>query len=134
MNALLLKTALQPHTYPEDYMPNNMDYIDEQTPPPESEKSTSSDTSEHLSQNPQSSFSTNQIRDMSGTNQNRDVGDTSGVTLPMKGVVYKYETPSVNNFQTFSSNQNLTGAPGKQQHSEDSGIGEVSVSLKISVF
>ena len=106
---------------------------------PDSEKSSSSGTSEHCLTN-RGSNPTNQKSEplyASASNQiEKSSSAHTNIGLPVKGIVYKYETPSVNSFQTFSSSNHLNQtlehqastnvASNSEKLADDSGIGEVS--------
>ena len=98
----------------------------------ESERSNSSDASEHCNvmtiqpHGAGSTFSTNQkAADLLLLSNEliESVSNNVPATMPMKGVVYKYETPNMHSFHKFPNMEGMS----HQQQADDSGIGEVCI-------
>ena len=109
---------------------------------PDSENSSSSGTSEHCLTTRASNPANQKVEPLYASASNPIEKTSSAQTnigLPVKGIVYKYETPSVNSFQTFSSSNHLNQtlehqastnvATNCEKLADDSGIGEVSLRI-----
>ncbi|XP_075252663.1 cell adhesion molecule DSCAM-like isoform X5 [Convolutriloba macropyga] len=100
-----------------------------------SDRSNSSDASEHNQLSAlgkqsinSSTFSTNQkAADLLLLSNELIDSVNNAASVPMKGVVYKYETPNVNTMQTFP---NMDSIASPIPHNDDSGIGEYAIGAR----